>query len=52
MADKDDILYNFTIYDQVGYEIHKHFLGIFNKTQEISLMGLQNHYSLATIMFV
>ena len=34
-------MYKFTIYDQVGYEIHKTFLGILYKTQEIDLMGLQ-----------
>ena len=39
--EKDYRLYNFTIYDQVGYEIHKHFLWILNKTQEIGVMGLQ-----------
>ena len=38
---KDDRLYNFTIYDKEGYEIHKPFLGILKKTQEIGLMGLQ-----------
>ena len=47
--EKDDRLYNFKIYDQEGYEIHKPFLGILNKTQEIGLIGLQNHYSLATV---
>ena len=41
MSVKDDILYNFTIYDQAGYEIHRNFLRILNKTQEIGLMGLQ-----------
>ena len=35
MSAKDDRLYKFTIYDQAGYEIHKAFLGILNKTQEI-----------------
>ena len=50
MVAKDDRLYNFTIYDQAGYEIHKPFLGILNKTKEIGLMELQkslfpsNHY--------
>ena len=41
MVGKGCRLYKFTIYDQRGYEIHKHFLGILNKTQEIGLMGLQ-----------
>ena len=41
--------YTITIYDQVGYEIHKPFLGILNKTQEIGLMGLQKNYSLETV---
>ena len=39
--EKDYRLYKFAIYDQASYEIHKHFLGILNKTQEIGLMGLQ-----------
>ena len=39
--ENDDRLYKFTIYDQAGYEIHKPFLGILNKAQEIGLMGLQ-----------
>ena len=44
-------MYKFTIYEHVGYEIHKPFLGILNKTQEIGLIGLQktlfpsNHYA-------
>ena len=37
------------MYDQVGYEIHKPFLGILNKTQEIDLMGLQKLLSLETV---
>ena len=40
MVEKDDRLYNFTIYDQLDYEIHKLFVGILNKTQEISFNGI------------
>ena len=46
---KDDRLYKLTIYDQEGYEIHKTFLLILNKNQEIGLMGLQKLLFLAIV---
>ena len=46
---KDDKLSKFTIYDQAGYEIHKYFLRILNKTQELAQSDCKNQYFLETV---